>query len=55
MTNLPDEWVAIFPRTSTDKVTGITRNEMGITLAQKISDKQFESIGKDGPRYEALA
>ena len=55
MTNFPDEWVAIFPRTSTDKETGITRNEIGITLAQKINDKQFESIGKDEPRYEALA
>lgn len=55
MTNFPDEWVAIFPRTSTDRETGITRNEIGITLAQKINDKQFESIGKDEPRYEALA
>ncbi len=53
VTNLPNEWVAIFPRTIIDDQKGIVINQIGITLALKEGDS-FESIGESGPKYVDL-
>lgn len=53
VTNLPNEWVAIFPRTIIDDQKGFAINQIGITLALKEGDS-FESIGENGPKYVDL-